>query len=402
MEQNFKAFSIEQLNNYAKNLLLNDVILSNFYVVGEVVGLKSHYSGHMYFSLKDENASINCVMFKGSAGLLPFSVENGMKVIVGGRITLYEKTGSFQIICNSMKPFGYGELQLKIDQLKEKLLKSGYFSNENKLQIPVYPKNVAIITSDTGSVLQDILNVSRRRNKSIKIFVYHTKVQGENANLEISEAIDEVNKLSHIDLIILARGGGSFLDLLPFNSEEVANSIFKCKIPLISAVGHETDFSISDMVADLRCATPTEAGEVAFPLREEMLDVLDRFLNVFDTIVSQKIIFAKQELLEIENNKFFVNPDNLLKQQEVNLQNILDKLNFMIDSKEKLYKNEFVYIGKLLEANSPVNNILKGYSVTMQEDKVVKKISDVKPNDKIVTKVSDGTIFSKVEKVKKE
>lgn len=400
MDFNKKSFSVSELTTYVKGIFINDVILNDIYIVGEVVGLKEHFSGHLYFQIKDNNATINGVMFKFNADLMPIKIENGMKVLVHGSVTIYEKTGSFQIVCREMKPFGVGDLQIKIDLLKKKLSEEGFFDLSKKKKIPVFPKNVAIITSDTGAVLHDILNISSRRNKNIKVYVYHTQVQGEKAHIEISKAIDEVSKLDYIDVIILARGGGSFLDLLPFNDEMVARSIYKCSIPIVTGVGHETDYSIADMVADKRCATPSEAAEIVFYSELELKEELARYSNYLHSLMLQRYNKNLLELNSIKASKIFSNPTTIIEKEKQRLLLAKENLNELIDSSISKDKEKLVFYTRILEANSPINNLIKGYSyVKNNDEEVIKSINDINIGDTLVTTLGDGKFTSTVSKI---
>ncbi len=396
MEKNIRTFSVTELNGYVKNILLNDVILNNIFVAGEVVGLKKHFSGHLYFTLKDEDGSINCVMFKNNTKFLPIPIENGMKVVLNGSVTIYAKTGSFQITCRSIKPFGVGDLQIKIDQLKTKLEKEGLFDRNRKRQLPLYPKNVGVVTSDTGSVLQDIINISNRRNKNTKLYVYHTQVQGENAHFEIAKAIENISKNDFLDVIILARGGGSFLDLLPFNEEIVARSIANSTIPIISAVGHETDFTIADFVSDLRCATPSEAAEIAFVDSLELKDELFRYNEYIYSLVYQKFRENKTSFENTVNYEIFLNPSLLIENEAKKLETFCNDLNKEILNKLKKEKENILFNSRILEANNPLHNLLKGYSITAKNKNTIKSINEVVEGDNIVTTLSDGDVVSTV------
>ncbi len=399
MEKNIKTFSVTELNGYVKNILLNDVILNNIFVTGEVVGLKKHFSGHLYFSLKDNDASIHCVMFKNSVQYLPYPIDNGMKVVLSGNVTLYPKTGSFQITCKTIKPFGVGDLQIKIDQLKAKLDSEGLFDVQLKKALPLYPKNVGIVTSDTGSVLQDILNVSNRRNKNIKVHIYHTQVQGENAHYEIAKAIDNICKNDFLDIVIVARGGGSFLDLLPFNEEIVARSIANASIPIISAIGHETDFTIADFVADRRCATPSEAAEVAFPNAEELKEELFRYNEYLYNLVARKYIEDKNNLDLILNKEVFRKPESLIEKEREKINSCITTLTTTLDNTVKKEKESLIFKSRLLESNNPINNLIKGYSITSNENNnIVKSINEVDIGNNLITTMQDGEIVSIVAK----
>lgn len=397
MMVNNKVFSVREVNQYAKNLILNDAILNEINISGEVVGYRPHHSGHLYFTLKDENNSINCVMFKTYADYLPFKVQNGAKVVVTGSVTIYEVTGSYQVAVKAMKPFGMGDLQLKIEKLKEELYSLGYFDNANKKALPTYPKNVCIITSKTGAVLQDILNISNRRNKGINVYVYHTQVQGETAKYDIAQAINEVNKLDYIDTIILARGGGSFIDLLPFNEEEVATAIFKSRIPIVSAIGHETDYTIADLVADFRASTPSEAAEICFVQTDDLIAELIFLKDMLDTNLNRKLNLEVEKIDRIKNHKFFIDPLYIKNKYNDELMNDYNKLNNVIDKKLNDNKLILSHLTRLTNSLNPLNILEKGFSVTEKDDgSIIKNIKDVKVSDTIITKVNDGFIKSSV------
>src|SRR5471030_150510 len=263
---NIKTLTVSEVTNYIKRMLDNDFILSNLSVKGEISNLKYHGSGHIYFTLKDSNGKVNCVMFKGSAVSLDFVLEEGMEVIIKGRVSIYPATGSFQLYCDEIKKEGIGDLFIKFEKLKEKLSKAGYFDEACKKPLPKYPKKIGIVTSPTGAAILDIINVSTRRSKLVDLILYPASVQGINAYKEIITGINYFNKKKSVDIIIVGRGGGSIEELWNFNEEELAKAIFNSKIPIISAVGHEIDFTISDFVADVRAATPSQGAEIAVPL----------------------------------------------------------------------------------------------------------------------------------------
>ena len=259
------AVSVTDLNKYIKNKIAEDENLSNIIVKGEISNFKHHYTGHLYFTLKDENSLIKCIMFKSYAQKLNFEPKDGMKVYIFGAVSVFERDGVYQIYAKAMEQDGLGDLYTKYQKLKEELEKKGLFDESHKQKIPMFPKVVGVLTSQTGSVIRDIINVSTRRNPNVYIRLLPVPVQGEGAAEKIAYGIDYMNKNQLADVLILARGGGSLEDLWPFNEEVVANSIYNSKIPIISAVGHETDFSISDFVADLRAPTPSAAAELAVP-----------------------------------------------------------------------------------------------------------------------------------------
>ena len=270
-----KTLSVSEVNNYFKRIVDNDFILNNLSVKGEISNLKYHSSGHIYFSLKDKSGKINCVMFKNRAETLNFILEEGMSVITRARASVYTPSGSFQLYCDEIEEEGLGQLYINFERLKEKLDKEGYFSEENKKPIPTMPGRIGIVTSATGAAVRDIINVTRRRNRLVDIVIYPAQVQGIGAYKDVIKGIKYFNKNKSVDVIIIGRGGGSIEDLWNFNEEELAMEIFKSKIPIISAVGHEVDFTISDFVADVRAATPSQGAEIAVSLEKDIYNYID-------------------------------------------------------------------------------------------------------------------------------
>ena len=261
-----KTFTVSEVNEYINKLLRGDIILRNLNVEGEISNFKLHSSGHMYFSIKDDNSRLRCVMFRGQSRLLKFLPEEGMKVIVKGYVALYERDGQYQLYIQEMQPAGIGALYLAYEQLKEKLEREGLFYESTKKPLPFLPERIGVVTSPTGAAIRDIISVINRRNPNVEIIIYPVLVQGTESKEQIVEAIDYFNKNNYVDVIIVGRGGGSIEELWSFNEEVVARSIFSSKIPIVSAVGHETDFTIADFVADMRAATPSAAAELVIPL----------------------------------------------------------------------------------------------------------------------------------------
>ena len=288
-----KVYTVSQINNYIKRILENDVLLSDVYIEAEISNFKAHTSGHLYFTLKDSGAAINAVMFRSYAERLKFMPESGMKVVARGYISLYEKTGQYQLYVNSMEPAGIGALYLAYEQLKARLEKAGVFDQKYKKPIPQMPKTVAVITSPTGAAVRDIINVAGRRNPNVEIVIVPTLVQGKNAGPEIVNAIEKVNKWNKADTIILGRGGGSIEDLWAFNEEIVAIAIFDSHIPIISAVGHETDFTIADFISDMRAPTPSAGAEIAVPegnaINEKVVNLYEKITNNIQTRYSNNL-----------------------------------------------------------------------------------------------------------------
>lgn len=317
-----KTLTVSALNNYIKKIMDNDFILGNICIKGEISNFKQHSSGHMYFSLKDEGGKINCIMFKNNAEKLRFSPEDGSKVVVKGRISVYQKEGSYQLYCESMNIEGLGELYVAYEKMKAKLEEQGFFLSEHKKSIPKYARKIGVITSPTGAAVRDIINVSNRRNPSVELIIYPTLVQGINASNDIVKAISELNKYKDIDVIILARGGGSIEELWCFNEENVAKAIYKSKIPIVTGIGHETDFTIADFVSDRRAPTPSAAAEM----------VVFNYLEVSNQVNNYKSIIKNAFYNKIRNSYSKV---NLLKKS------------LELNSPENFIINEYTHIEKL-------------------------------------------------------
>ena len=336
-----KVYSVSQINNYIKRLFENDVFLQDIYIEAEISNFKAHSSGHFYMTLKDSGASVNAVMFRSYAEKLKFMPEDGMKVLINGYISLYEKTGQYQFYALNMEPAGKGALYIAYEQLKERLERSGVFDPKYKKDIPSYPKCIAVITSPTGAAVRDIINVSGRRNPNVKIVVIPVLVQGDDAAPSIANAIESVNKWGQADTIIVGRGGGSIEDLWAFNEEMVARAIFDSKIPIISAVGHETDFTIADFIADMRAPTPSAAAEIAVPENEGMsLAVMNNYrrLNyLMDSILSS----SKNTLQTLSTKHCFTGFADNIYDNELYVSQLQNRLLNKMQSKIELAKEIF-------------------------------------------------------------
>lgn len=391
------VISVSELNSYVKEFFDLNPMLNNVFVKGEISNFKHHSSGHLYMTLKDENAAVKAVMFKYSAMSLDFQPENGMKVIVNAKVSLYERDGAYQIYINEMQPDGVGALHIKYEQLKEKLEKEGLFEESNKKAIPHFPRAVGVITSKTGAAVRDIINVIKRRSKITNVYVYPATVQGEGAHKTIIDGIKFFNSNGIVDTIIIGRGGGSIEDLWAFNEEELARSIFASEIPIISAVGHETDFTISDFVADLRAPTPSAAAELCVPdldgIKLNLSKMEDRLINALRNNVSIK----KKTLDKIKESPVFISPHRLTydKSQYLNIlsDKIVDKYKSVIMNK----KEEFIKNISKLDSLSPLKVLKRGYSFAQDENgKVVSSISKVEVGNNLKLKFSDGSLKCKV------
>ncbi|MBR6693703.1 MAG: exodeoxyribonuclease VII large subunit [Clostridia bacterium] len=396
------VISVKQLNSYVKSLLECDEHLCSFYLKGEISNFKDHYqSGHLYFSLKDSDAVIRAVMFRSSAAYLKFKPQDGMSVICRGRVSLYERDGSYQFYAEEMIPDGVGDLTVAFNQIKEKLEAKGYFDPAIKKPIPEFPKRIAVITSDTGAAVQDILNITSRRYPLCEIIMCPVRVQGDSAVFELIDAIKRVDKLSLVDTIIIGRGGGSIEDLWAFNSEELAETIHECKTPVISAVGHETDFTICDFVADLRAPTPSAAAELAVPDIGELRSYIK---NLTDRIALRESEMLKNTRLKIEslfNIRIKNHIENLINQQDMRIDKLLDSLMNNINLRLQKADHSFRKSVAQLDALSPLNVLSRGYCIP-EKDSAPASLEKLNVGDSIDLIFTNGKAECSVDKIIKE
>ena len=396
-----KVYSVSQINNYILRLFEKDVFLQDIYIEVEISNFKAHSSGHFYMTLKDSGASVNAVMFRSYAEKLKFMPEDGMKVLINGYISLYEKTGQYQFYALNMEPAGKGALYIAYEQLKERLERSGVFDPKYKKDIPSYPKCIAVITSPTGAAVRDIINVSGRRNPNVKIVVIPFLGQGDDAAPSIANAIESVNKWGQADTIIVGRGGGSIEDLWAFNEEMVARAIFDSKIPIISAVGHETDFTIADFIADMRAPTPSAAAEIAVPENEGMsLAVMNNYrrLNyLMDSILSS----SKNTLQTLSTKHCFTGFADNIYDNELYVSQLQNRLLNKMQSKIELASQNLKHRIDNLENISPLKILQKGYSLTYDDSqKLIRSAKNINVGDKINVVFNDGNITATVEEVR--
>lgn len=397
-----KIFSVGQINHYIKNLIENDFILNSLWVKGEISNFKYHSTGHMYFTLKDNNAAINCVMFKGSADILPFIPENGMSVVICGYISIYEKTGQYQLYAELMEPLGAGALNTAFEQLKAKLDLEGLFDDDYKREICKYPKCIGVITSPVGAAIRDIINISKRRNSSVKIVVIPALVQGENAVDSIVSAIKLANEWGKCDTLILGRGGGSMEDLQAFNDEKVARAVFASEIPVISAVGHETDFTIVDFVADLRAPTPSAAAELAVNNREFDNERIDNIIESLNSNINSRISYEKNRLENLMERRFFKRPMDNITDNEIYISNLEKQMNNIIKSKLTEKNIVFERLLNKMELLSPFAMLKKGYTIIENNrGKNIKTIDDIDLYDNIKILFKDGEVKAEVKDIVK-
>lgn len=397
-----KIFSVGQINHYIKNLIENDFILNSLWVKGEISNFKYHSTGHMYFTLKDNNAAINCVMFKGSADILPFIPENGMSVVICGYISIYEKTGQYQLYAELMEPLGAGALNTAFEQLKAKLDLEGLFDDDYKREICKYPKCIGVITSPVGAAIRDIINISKRRNSSVKIVVIPALVQGENAVASIVSAIKLANEWGKCETLILGRGGGSMEDLQAFNDEKVARAVFASEIPVISAVGHETDFTIVDFVADLRAPTPSAAAELAVNNREFDNERIDNIIENLNSNINSRILYEKNRLENLMERRFFKRPMDYITDNEIYISNLEKQMNNIIKSKLTEKNIVFERLLSKMELLSPFAMLKKGYTIIENNrGKNIKTIDDIDLYDNIKILFKDGEVKAEVKDIVK-
>lgn len=392
-----KFISVSQLNFYIKSLIEGDDNLRYVFVTGEISNLTDHYSsGHIYLSLKDEKAVVKAVIFSNSARNLKFRPQNGMKVIVRGRVSVYEPTGQYQLYIEDMQPDGVGALTIAFEQLKQKLESEGLFDNKHKKPLPEYPKTISIITSPTGAALQDILNILRNRWPYAEVEIIPVLVQGESAVSMLTQAVREADKSGTADVIIIGRGGGSIEDLWAFNSEELARAIFECKIPVISSVGHETDFTICDFVSDMRAPTPTAAAVLATPDRLSELDTLRKQGQYLSALGESILRSREKELTEYSKVITQKDPQKELDKMTESFLRVKDRLLF---AGERLYSEQIKINEQLklrLFALDPAAILRRGYSVTCLDNKTVTSVAEINSGDTVKIILSDGDVSATI------
>ncbi len=394
-----RIVAVSQLNAYIKNSLDSDFLLQNVWVKGEISNFKLHYSGHMYFSLKDDGGIIKAVMFKSAGMALRFRPENGMQVLARGRVSVFPRDGVYQLYAEEMEPEGVGALYIAFEQMKAKLAAEGLFSEERKKPIPVYPKNIGVVTSATGAAVQDILNILQRRWPLAQIQVYPVLVQGEGAAQEIAKAIRHLNAEKAADVLIVGRGGGSQEDLWAFNEEIVARAVAESQIPVISAVGHETDFTICDFVSDLRAPTPSAAAELAVPDVTEVQMKLSAFEKRLSSVLSLSVSRSREQLTLLANRM------SALKRRTDDLQYALDGLTTRAVNAVFLYiegKNQNVLQNAAkLDALSPLRVLTRGYTVALKSGEAVRTVEEIENGDMLSVLFADGSAQCKVETIER-
>ena len=384
------AVTVSDLNQYIKNKIADDEYLESILVKGEISNFKNHYTGHMYFTLKDEKSLIKCIMFKSYAQKLNFMPKDGMKVFVFGSVSVFERDGIYQIYVKAMEEDGLGDLYKKYQELKNKLQAEGLFNQENKIPIPKMPKVIGVLTSQTGSVIRDIINVATRRNPNVVIRLLPVPVQGEGAAEKIVEGITYMNKNKLADVLILARGGGSLEDLWPFNEEIVARSIYHSEIPIISAVGHETDFTISDFVADLRAPTPSAAAELAVPDSYEAKQKILNYQNRLRMALMKKVEIMRLRYEKSMSSFIFKEPTRKIQENYIRIDNQIKQLENLIRAKQEKENTRYSKLIAKLDAYSPLKTLSRGYSITKKDGHIIKSKEEVKEGDIVQIIFNDG------------
>ena len=392
----YNAVTVTQLNKYLKDRFDEDENLGAILVKGEISNFKNHYTGHLYFTLKDENSLIKCIMFKSYAERLAFKPKDGMKVMVFGSVSVFERDGVYQIYVKQMMEDGMGDLHEQFEKLKAQLEAEGLFDEAHKKPIPLYPKVVGVLTSQTGAVIRDIINVSTRRNPNVHIRLLPVPVQGTGAGEKIAEKIRVMNEKKLADVIIVGRGGGSLEDLWPFNEEIVARAIYESEIPIISAVGHETDFTIADFVADLRAPTPSAGAELAVPDVYELRQKINSYQNRSRNALKKKIELMRLRYEKCIKSRVFTDSTRKIKEQYMIIDTYIKRLESKIKIIQKDRKTQFIKLISKLDTLSPLKTLQRGYSLTEKEGKIIKSVKDLKKDEEVKLRFFDGEKQAKI------
>ena len=392
-------YTVAELNRYIR-VILEDSFPA-VWVEGEISNFLQHTSGHMYFSLRDSGGVLKCAMFSRSNAKLRFRPKDGMKVVCFGRISVYEPRGDYQLIVEEVEPKGLGALQLAFQQLKEKLAKEGLFDERHKVPIPALATRIGVVTSPTGAAIRDILNVTRRRFSNVEIIINPVRVQGEGSRDEIAAAIRLFNRLKNIDVMIVGRGGGSLEDLWAFNEEVVARAIYDSEIPVISAVGHEIDFTISDFVADVRAPTPSAAAELVIPKKEDLENVIATHAARLGNALRSKLETLANKLASLKGSYILRQPLNIITQHEQTIDGLCKDMAIRIDHLVGMRGENFRALSHKLEALNPLAILNRGYSVStrLSDGRIIKSASDIKVGEKVETKLGRGRFIGKVEEI---
>lgn len=396
------VYSVGQVNRYVKNMFVQDFFLQKIYVKGEVSNCKYHTSGHVYFSLKDETGVLSCVMFAGHRRGLSFRMKDGDKVVVGGTVDVYERDGRYQLYAKEITLEGAGALYERFLQLKQELEEMGMFAQEYKQPIPRFIKRLGVVTAPTGAAVQDIRNISLRRNPYLQIILYPALVQGEGAAHSVAQGIRMLDDFG-VDVIIAGRGGGSIEDLWAFNEEEVARAIFECRTPVISAVGHETDFTIADFVADLRAPTPSAAAELAVDDYRSIVETLGAFEERFRRAMEGKVELIRSRLEQYQMNFKYLSPESRLRDNRQRLMDLEERIRGGMENQIQNYRHDLSIYLERFYGLSPLSKLNQGYSyVADGKGRTVTSVSQVNPGDRLCISVTDGSLEAIVADIRKE
>lgn len=397
-----EVFSVSQINKYIKTLMDGDSLLRDVTVSGEISNFKRHSSGHYYFSVKDQNSAISAAMFKWQNRTLSFLPENGMRVLVHGRISVYEPSGQYQIIADRIQPDGVGALYEQYEKLKRALESKGYFDPERKKPIPQFPQKIAVITSPTGAAVRDILNILGRRYPLAKIDIYPSEVQGENAPAMLAAALYAANRNADCDVIIIGRGGGSMEDLWAFNSIDVIKAVIDSDIPVISAVGHETDFTLCDFVADLRAPTPSAAAELAVPDTAGVMNYLNGFMTKTQAAMERKISSGEARIASVMNLQCMKNPLTFFENKSRQLDELIVRIESSVNEQINLKEADLREVASKLSALNPLAVLARGYSIAYIDNAPLTSVKNISEGDMINIKFADGSANCRVEKTSVE
>jgi exodeoxyribonuclease VII large subunit len=386
------VLSVSEINRYIREIISRDLVLSNLWVKGEISNYKYHYSGHLYFTLKDEKSLLKCVMFKTHAQNLKFMPENGMKVLIHGYVSIFERDGQYQLYAEDMQPDGIGNLHVAFEQLKKKLMDEGLFEQDKKKKIPLLPDSIGVVTSVTGAAIRDIINVLGRRYPNFRLKIFPVQVQGEGAARQIAAAVRRLNELKCVDVIILARGGGSIEELWAFNEEVVARSIYESEIPVISAVGHETDYTIADFTADLRAPTPSAAAELVLPEKQLLRYRINNMRSRIETAVNRRLSMNRMRCERLKDSVSFRQPYNMVYQNRMRLDALNKYLRKALEMKTGNLDMRIRALTGKLDSLSPLKVLSRGYGIVKMKETgvIIKSKEAVKQGDELQITVEDG------------
>lgn len=395
-----RPITVRQLNLFVRSLLDGEPRLSDVAVIGEISNFKNHYSsGHWYFTLKDNDATVRCVMFKGNAQKVKFAPSDGMQVILRARASVYEKDGQFQLYAEEMLPAGDGGIALAFEQIKQKLASEGLFDEQNKRKLPAFPNRIAVVTSDTGAAVRDIINVITRRYPLCDIMLCPVAVQGEQAVPDMLDALERIYSLSSVDLIIIGRGGGSVEDLWAFNSEALARKIYESPIPVISAVGHETDFTICDFVSDLRAPTPSAAAELAVPDVKDLKAVLSDINLRLLRSLEQRYKLESTRLSSVMSSLVFRKPESIVDDRALQADKLSERLEAAVGKRIDDLSNSFSLTVSKIDALSPLKVLSRGFAAVQNNGVSVNSITQLNVNDNLSVRFSDGVAECNVKEI---